>query len=52
MTGRLRDGAEFARLLTKLPPGTALDVDILRDDDRNERIDVSRELYKGTLTLR
>ncbi|MCY3002893.1 MAG: trypsin-like peptidase domain-containing protein [Planctomycetota bacterium] len=48
----VRDGAEFARLLTKLPPGTALDVDILRDDDQNGRIDLSRELYKGSLTLR
>lgn len=52
VTFEVRDGAEFARLLAKLPPGTTLDVDILRDDDQNGRIDLSRELYKGTLTLR
>ncbi len=48
----VRDGAEFARLLAKLPPGTALDVDILRDDNQNGRIDLGTELYKGSLTLR
>jgi S1-C subfamily serine protease len=48
----VKDGAEFARLLDKLAPGTTLDVDILRDDDQNGRIDLRQELYKGTLTLR
>jgi S1-C subfamily serine protease len=48
----VKDGAEFARLLDKLAPGTTLDVDILRDDDQDGRIDLRQELYKGTLTLR
>lgn len=48
----VKDGAELARLLAKLEPGTTLDVDILRDDDQNGRIDLRNELYKGTLKLR
>ncbi len=48
----VKDGAELARLLAKLEPGTTLDIDILRDDDQNGRIDLRNELYKGTLKLR
>jgi S1-C subfamily serine protease len=41
----------FASLISQLEPGTVLEIDILRDDNGNRRLE-SNELYKGKLVLR
>jgi S1-C subfamily serine protease len=46
------DAGQLARLLSQLEAGKTLALDILRDDNGDGRIDLRRELYKGTLTLR
>ena len=41
----------FAGLVSKLAPGTVLEIDVLRDDNGNRRLEPN-ELYKGKLVLR
>lgn len=42
---------DFARLVADLAPGAELEIDVLRDQDHNSRLDPS-ELFKGTLKVR
>lgn len=43
---------ELAQFVAALPPGEALDLDVLRDENGDDRLDLSSELFKGTLVLR
>jgi serine protease Do len=46
------DPFELAQFVAALSPGEALDLDVLRDENRDDRLDLSNELFKGTLVLR
>jgi serine protease Do len=48
---RPRNQMELADLLAALPAGTQLELDVLRDEDTNRRID-RNEVLRGVLTLR
>ncbi|MCC6407285.1 MAG: trypsin-like peptidase domain-containing protein [Planctomycetes bacterium] len=42
----------LAAWLSQFPAGTAVEIDVLRDDNHDRKYSQSEELYKGVLTLR
>lgn len=45
-------GVALAAWLDQFPAGTSVEIDVLRDDNRDRRYSQSEELYKGVLVLR
>jgi len=44
--------AELADLLTELPPRAEIEIDVLRDENGDQRIDLRTEVLRGVLVLR
>lgn len=49
---RPRTQAELADLLAALPPRTEIEIDVLRDENGDQRIDLRTEVLRGVLVLR
>ncbi|MBL8800559.1 MAG: trypsin-like peptidase domain-containing protein [Planctomycetes bacterium] len=49
---RPRTQADLADLLAALPPRTEIEIDVLRDENGDQRIDLRTEVLRGVLVLR
>jgi len=49
---RPRTQMEFADLLSALPPRAEMEIDVLRDENGDQRIDLRTEVLRGVLVLR